>query len=88
MQPQPSTALPCSFPPLLTVDQRVASIMSAAEDAVVALRNECKRLLLTLPAKVRAGRRRRPACCLRPACGLVHKALPSLFSRCSHRGSL
>jgi hypothetical protein len=34
------------------VDEKVSNIMSAAEDAVMALKNECKRLLVLLPAKV------------------------------------
>lgn len=38
--------------PLLAVDEKVGTIMSAAEDAVLALKNECKRLLVLLPAKV------------------------------------
>ncbi|KAL4450188.1 hypothetical protein ABPG77_010857 [Micractinium sp. CCAP 211/92] len=36
-----------------TVDEKVGTIMSAAEDAVLALKNECKRLLVLLPAKTR-----------------------------------
>lgn len=41
-----------SLPPC-AVEERVASLMSAAEDAVLQLKNECKRLLVLLPAKVR-----------------------------------
>ncbi len=43
-------------PPFLSlpaVEERVASLMSAAEDAVLQLKHECKRLLVLLPAKVR-----------------------------------
>ncbi|KAL4452511.1 hypothetical protein ABPG75_008173 [Micractinium tetrahymenae] len=35
------------------VEEKVGTIMSAAEDAVLALKNECKRLLVLLPAKTR-----------------------------------
>lgn len=44
-----------SLPPC-AVEERVASLMSAAEDAVLQLKNECKRLLVLLPAKVRRRR--------------------------------
>lgn len=56
---------PAPTPP--AVDLRVSSLMSAAEDAVMTLKNECKRLLLLMPAKVR----RRPPPLVQPCCRLV-----------------
>jgi hypothetical protein len=34
------------------VEEKVGAIMSAAEDALMTLKHECKRLLVLLPAKV------------------------------------
>jgi hypothetical protein len=46
--------------PVRAVEERISSIMSAAENAILTLKNECKRQLVLLPVKVRlpaAGRR-------------------------------
>lgn len=42
--------------PPAAVDEKVRSIMSAAEDAILVLKNTCKTELLRLPAKVRRRR--------------------------------
>ncbi len=34
------------------VDEKISSIMSAAEDAIMQLKNECRSLLIRVPAKV------------------------------------
>ena len=41
--------------PLRAVEDRVSAIMSAAEDAIVALKNECRRQLIVVPKKARPG---------------------------------
>ena len=76
---RPERARACSLPtapppPPRAVDLRVSALMSSAEDAVLALKNECKRLLMLLPAKARRRRRRRRrrCCCSRDgACWLA-----------------
>lgn len=64
----PGLQLPTAVLSLLpAVDLRVSSLMSAAEDAVVALKHECKRLLVLLPAKARPAAVYPPVVLL-PAC--------------------
>ena len=54
-------ALTASPHPVRAVEDKINSIMSAAEDAIQTLKNECKLQLVLLPAKVRPARWRRPA---------------------------